>query len=183
MLMRDLWRGSCLVLLFLGTSAVAAPPVPLKLPAFEGLAAKASQSVTVTLDANLLSLAAGFLGDDPDEVAAKEVVSGLKGIYVRSFTFDSDFAYPVAEVEAVRRQLTPPGWQSLVAVRDSKEHSQVDIFLSVEQGMANGLAIIATQPREFTIVNIVGNINLAKLRKIEGRLGVPRLPEGTQERK
>jgi len=159
----------------------AAPPQPLKLPAFEGLAQKASKSVTVTLDEKLLALAVGFLGDTPDEAEVKEVARGLTGIYVRNFTFENDFAYPVEEVNAIRRQLTAPGWQPVVAVRDSKEHSQVDIYLSVEQGAANGLAIIASEPREFTIVNIVGRIDLAKLHQLEGKLGVPHLPDAANK--
>lgn len=163
--------------ILLSAQAIAAPPPPLKLPAFEGLAQKAAKSVTVTLDEKLLALAVGFLGDDPDEAAAKEVARGLKGIYVRSYTFDSDFAYPLAEVDAVRKQLSAPGWQAVVAVRDTKEHSQADIYLSTDQGVANGLAIIASTPREFTIVNIVGSIDLAKLHRLEGKLGVPKLPD------
>jgi hypothetical protein len=162
----------------LGPPAVAAPPGPLRLPSFDGLAAKASKSVNVTLDANLLGVASGFLSsDDPGDAAAKDVIQGLKGIYVRSYTFDTDFAYPVAEVEVLRKQLSGAGWQPLVVAHDSKEGSRVDIYLSVEQGMTNGLAIIATSPRELTIVNIVGAIDLAKLHRLEGRLGVPKLSD------
>jgi len=179
------WALAVLLGVLLGVlvapQASAAPPQPLKLPAFDGLAQKASKSVTVTLDEKLLALAVAFLGDTPDEVAAKEVARGLTGIYVRSFTFDNDFAYPVEEVDAVRRQLTAPGWQPVVAVRDTKEHSQVDIYLSVEQGAANGLAIIASEPREFTIVNIVGRIDLAKLHQLEGKFGVPHLPDAANK--
>lgn len=172
---------SVLLAVLLTAPVRAAPPLPLKLPAFEGLAQKASKSVTVTLDEKLLALAVAFLGDTPDEAAAKEVARGLKGIYVRSFTFDGDFEYPVEEVDAVRRQLTGPGWQPVVAVRDTKEHSQVDIYLSVDQGAANGLAIIASEPREFTIVNIVGSIDLAKLHQLEGKFGVPQLPDSANK--
>jgi hypothetical protein len=164
-----------------GAPVMAAPPAPLKLPAFDGLSAKATQTVIVTLDEKLLGLAVGFLGNNPDEEAAKEVARGLKGIYVRSYTFDTDFAYPVAEVDAVRRQLTSPGWQSIVTVHNTKERSQVDIYLSVEQGTANGLTIIASEPREFTIVNIVGSIDLAKLHRLEGKFGVPHLPDETKK--
>jgi hypothetical protein len=39
-----------------------------------------------------------------------------------------------------------------------------------------GLAVIATEPRQLTIVNIVGAIDLDKLHRLEGRLGVPKLP-------
>jgi hypothetical protein len=173
----QLFSLSLVLALFLAAQAFAAPPVPLKLPAFEGLAQKATQSVTITLDEKLLKLAAGFLGDDPDEAAAKDVVRGLKGIYVRSYTFDSAFDYPVEDVDAVRKQLAAPGWQSVVTVRNTKERTQVDIYVSVEEGATNGLAIIASEPREFTVVNIVGNIDLAKLHRLEGKFGVPHVPD------
>lgn len=157
---------------------MAAPPVPLKLPSFDALAAKAVSSVNVTLDGPLLSAAAGFLDpNNPDDAAAMEVIHGLTGIYVRSYTFDTDFAYPVAKIDAVRKQLAAPGWQQIVSVRNNKEGTKVDIYLSMDQGLANGLAIISSGPREFTIVNIVGSIDLQKLRRLEGKLGIPRLPD------
>jgi hypothetical protein len=159
-------------------AAVAAPPGPLKLPSFDALAAKATESVNVTLDSALLGAAANFLDpDNPEDAAAKEVVAGLKGIYVRSYTFESNFAYPVEEVDAVRKQLSPPTWQQIVSVRKTKERQNVDIFVSVDQGRANGLAIIATEPKQFTIVNIVGSIDLQKLRRIQGKFGIPQLPQ------
>jgi hypothetical protein len=155
--------------------AVAAPPGQLQLPNFDSLTNKAIQSVNITLDPSLLGLAAGFLDSSkPEDAATKEIVSGLQGIYVRSYKFDKDFAYPVADVDKVRKQLAAPGWQRLVQVRD-KEQANVDIYLSVDQGRANGLAIISSQPREFTIVNIVGSIDLQKLHRLEGKLGVPKL--------
>ena len=39
----------------------------------------------------------------------------------------------------------------------------------------NGLAVIATDDREFTVVNIVGPVDLDKLAKLEGQFGVPDL--------
>jgi hypothetical protein len=45
----------------------------------------------------------------------------------------------------------------------------------VADKQAIGLALIASEPREFTIVNIVGSIDLAKLHKLEGQFGVPKL--------
>jgi hypothetical protein len=163
------------------TVALAAPAAMLKLPDFEDLAAKATESVNISLDPALLGLAAGFLdSSDPEDAAAKELISGLKGIYVRNYTFGADFAYPSAQVELVRKQLAAPAWQRLVEVNSSKEHTHVDIYVSVDHGVANGLAIIASEPREFTIVNIVGSIDLAKLHRLEGKFGIPKLalPEG-----
>ena len=100
---------------------------------------------------------------------------GIKGIYVRSYKFDADFAYPKTDVDMVRKQLSAPGWQRLVEVRSRKEQQNVDIDILVEQEKANGLAIIASQPREFTIVNIVGSIDMRKLHQIEGQFGIPKL--------
>jgi len=157
--------------------AGAGPPdAPLKLPSFDALAEKASQSVSIALDPALLGIAAQFLDSSrPEDAAAKELISGLKGVYVKSYTFDKEFAYPRADVDMVRKQLTAPGWQRLVGVRSQKERADVDIFIRVDQGKANGLAIIATEPREFTIVNIVGSIDLQKLHQLEGKFGIPKL--------
>ena len=164
-------------LLLLSPLLHAATPEPkLLLPNFDGLAEKASESVTITLDSSLLGMAARFLDpNDPEDAAAKEVLSGLQGIYVKSYTFEDDFAYPKADVDRVRKQLSTPGWSRLVEVRSRKEQANVDIYISVAGNKALGLAIIATQPREFTIVNIVGSVDLDKLHKLEGKFGVPNL--------
>jgi hypothetical protein len=160
----------------LARAVAAAPDVQLKLPNFDSLAEKASESISITLDSTLLGIAARFLDSSkPEDAAAKESITGLRGIYVRSYTFERDFAYPSVEVDMVRKQLSAPGWQRLVEVRSRKERANVDIYICVEHGMANGLAIIASEPREFTIVNIVGSIDLQKLHRLEGKFGIPKL--------
>jgi hypothetical protein len=166
-----------LALTFFALPVAAAPPGPLKLPNLDALSAKARQSVAVTLDSSLLSLAAGFLDSSkPEDAAAKEIITGLSGIYVRSYSFDSDFVYPSADVEALRKQVSTPSWQHVVEVRNSHDQQNVDVYMSVEQGRANGLVVIASEPREFTIVNIVGTIDLRKLQRLEGKFGIPKLP-------
>jgi hypothetical protein len=172
-------RGLLTLLTLLGLlaqAALAAPPAPITLPNFDALTDKATQSVNITLDSNLLGLAAGFLDSSkPEDAAAKELVAGLQGIYVRSFTFDKDFAYSMADVDAVRKQLTAPAWQRLVGVHSGKEKANVDIYISLDGGRANGLAIISSEPRQLTIVNIVGAIDLQKLHNLEGKFGIPKL--------
>ena len=154
----------------------AAPNPKLAIPNFSALAQKATESVTITLDPGLLGLAAKFLdGNDPQDAATKEVLSGLQGIYVRSYTFDRDFAYQQADIDAVRSQLAAPGWNRLVQTRSRKTHADVDIYIMVDHNQAIGLALIASEPRQFTVVNIVGAIDLDKLHKLEGQFGVPKL--------
>ncbi len=165
-----------LALAALGAGPVRAADGQLALPDFASLDAKASQTVNVTLDASLIGMAARFLDPNkPEDAAVRKVINGLQGIYVRSYTFDSDFAYPQAEVDRLRRQLTAPGWQRLVQVHDARKHNDVDIYMCVEQTRVKGLAIIASEPREFTIVNLVGSVDLAQLHDLEGRFGIPKL--------
>ena len=37
--------------------------------------------------------------------------------------------------------------------------------------------MIASEPREFTIVNIVGSIDIDKLAKLEGQFGIPQVSQ------
>jgi hypothetical protein len=171
------------LLLFAGVAAAAAEP-RLNIPEFKGLSDKASESVVITLDTSLLGMAARFLDEtNPEDAAVKEVLTGIKGIYVTSYTFDKPFDYPKNDVDAVRKQLSTPGWSRLMEVRSRKEQSNVDIYISLEDNRANGLAIVASEPLEFTIVNIVGSVDLDKLRKIEGKFGVPKLDLESAEKK
>ena len=155
---------------------LAAPNPRLTIPSFSVLAQKASESVVITLDPAMLGLAARFLdSSDPQEAATKEVLKGLQAIYVRSYSFDKDSAYQQSDIDEVRSQLAAPGWNRLVATRSRKTHADVDIYLMVDHNQAIGLALIASEPRQFTIVNIVGAIDLDKLHKLEGQFGVPKL--------
>jgi hypothetical protein len=163
-------------------AGVAAPYPKLVLPDFSTLAEKASDSVSITLDPALLHMAAGFLNsNDPKDAATLEVIKGLQGIYVRSYTFDKDAAYSVSDIDAVRRQLAAPGWTQLMQTRSRKTHADVDVYVMMVNGKALGLALIASEPRQFTIVNIVGAIDLDKLRKLEGQFGVPKLDLGSSK--
>jgi len=47
--------------------------------------------------------------------------------------------------------------------------------LKSDQGQVSGLAIIAAEPRELTIVNIVGPVNPEEIRDLAGHFGVPRM--------
>jgi hypothetical protein len=168
--------ATLLAILLIPTLAAAAPNARLTLPDFSALSKRATESVTITLDPNLLAMAARFLDSkDPEEAQTIEVIKGLQGIYIRSFTFDTDGGYRASDIDAIRTQLAAPGWTRLVQTRSRKTHADVDIYIMVDKNQAVGLAVIASEPRQFTIVNIVGAIDLDKLHKLEGQLGVPKL--------
>ncbi len=170
----------CLIALLLAAPALAQNKSSqnrgmLLMPEFAALKNKASASVNVTLGPEIIAMACRFLGgDDPEEAAAKKLCVSLTGIYVRNYQFKTDYAYPKADIDGVRRQLEAPGWSRMVETHNKEESTDVDVFILMEDGKSRGLAVIASQPREFTIVNIVGNIDLEQLHELKG-LGVPDL--------
>ena len=143
---------------------------------YEKLAARASDSVDVDLDGSLLRLAAKFLSsDDPDQAKVKKMVEGLKGIYVKTFEFKSPGEYSPADVDAFRAQLRSPEWQRIVGVHSKEEGEDVDVYIKPEAKCIGGLAIIAAEPKELTLVNIVGPIDLDSLSELGGHFNIPEL--------
>jgi hypothetical protein len=146
---------------------------------FPELAERADETVDITLDAAMLKLASRFLSnDDGDEREVRAVVSGLQGIYVRSYSFSKDGEYDRGLLDRVKSQLGA-NWKPLVTVR-SKTKENVNIMADVRGDRINGLVIISAEPREFTVVNIVGDIDLERLSKLEGEFGIPRVTKGNR---
>jgi Domain of unknown function (DUF4252) len=163
--------------LLIASAAVAAQAQDskLQLGSLDHLAAKASESVDVNLDGRLMQLASKVFSDqDADEREIKKLVAGLKGIYVKSFEFENDGQYTAADVEAIRAQLRGPGWTRLVNVTSRKEGT-VEVYLLMNGDQIGGLAVLAAEDRELTVVNIVGPVDLERLAKLEGQFGVPDL--------
>ncbi len=157
-------------------AARAQEPARLEIGHLEKLADKAAEVVDVTLDAPMLKLASRFLGDkDPEEKATRDLIKDLKGIYVKSFQFDKEGEYSQADVDQIRAQLRAPAWSRIVGVRSKREHENAEVYLMGEENNIKGLAIIAAEPKELTVVNIVGPIDLDKLSRLEGHLGMPKL--------
>jgi hypothetical protein len=157
-------------------SASAARAQDVKIPAnIEKLGARAVEAINVTVDGVLLQLAGKFLSStDPDQKQIKTLISNLKGIYVRSFKFANDGEYSSADVESVRSQMRAPEWARMVNVT-SRTGDNVDVFFKMEKDRIAGLVVIAAQPRELTVVNIVGPIDLDQLSSLGGQFGIPKV--------
>jgi hypothetical protein len=162
--------------LLLSATAGAARGQDVKIPAnVERLAAKAVESVNVTVDGALLQLAGKFLSStDPDQKKIKTLIGNLKGIYVRSFEFANEGEYSQADVESMRSQVRAPEWSRMVNVT-SKGGDNVDVFFKMEKDKIAGLVVIAAEPKELTIVNIVGPIDLDQLSSLGGQFGIPKV--------
>lgn len=149
-------------------AAAAEPTGRLDLPAFSHLQSKASEVVDITLGTWPLALASKFMeADDAESREIKKVISGIKSIVVRSYEFDADHAYSKEDVDTVRAQLAAPGWTQLAQVRKQKQVQEVDVYAALDDDRITGFAIIASEPRKFTILNVVGAIDLEQIAKLQ----------------
>ncbi|MGE5646802.1 MAG: DUF4252 domain-containing protein [Acidobacteriota bacterium] len=161
------------ILLLAAALPLAAQEIKLP-PSLNRLADKASEVVDVTLDGPMLKLASKFLSkSNPDEVKVKGLVEGLKGIYVKSFEFEKEGEYSPADVEAIRTQLHGPGWSRMVGVISKKDGENADIYVKLDGERVGGLVILAAEPKELTVVNIVGSIDMEQLSELGGHFGIP----------
>ena len=166
---------NCCALLFalLMPGPAAAQGARLQLDHLNRLADKATETVDVTVDSAMLKETAGFLaGRDSDTQKVQQLIEGITGIYVKSFKFGVSDAYSDADIETIRKQVAGSGWSRVVGVKGKRELTE--IYFWKDRDVNGGLVVIAAQPNEFTVVNIVGRVDLASL----GALGpmIPKLP-------
>lgn len=158
------------LVLMLGV-AIPASAQRLNLSFLADLEERADEVVDVTLDASMLRMASKFLGRDADERAIRDMIQGLEGIYVRSYEFAKEGEYDRGLVDRIKSQLGA-NWKPLVTVR-SKKKDNVNIYADMRGEKITGLVIIAAEPRELTVVNIVGPIDIDRLADLQGEFGIP----------
>lgn len=148
----------------------------------DAVAAKSSQHVDVSLNASTLQFAAKFLdGDDPDESRVRKLIEGIEGIYVRHYNFKAAGVWTPADLEPVHAQLHGPDWSKILTNTGNDEITEV--WLRVSGSKSIGMAIVSTGPKEVTVVNIAGNVDLESLAKLGGHFGVPKVKDPKKEHK
>jgi hypothetical protein len=163
------------VLLFAALLPLGAQDI--KIPArLEKLAAKADETVDVTLDGPLLKLAGRFLSDkSADEAAVKKILAGLQSITVRSYEFSQEGQYDPADLDEIRAQVKAPQWSRIVGVRSKKDGEKVDVyFKDGGNGNLGGIVVLCAEPTELTIISVVGTIDPSQLASLEGQFGIPK---------
>lgn len=163
--------------LFMAAIVIAAPvgaraqstALPAPSPVEKELAARASDVTEVTLGKNMLAFAAKVMNDkDEDEASTRRLIEGLDGIYVRSYEFDKDGQYSPEEIEQLRKYFETSEWSSIVKERERKSGESTDVMVKLVNGESHGLFILSAEPRELTIVLILGPIHVDDLAKLKG---------------
>jgi len=164
-----------LLILCGGAATTRAQTAKLEMGQLDKLGATASESVDVNIDERMMQLAAKFLSSkDPDEAKVKEVVNGLKGIYVKVFEFEREGGYTPADLASIRSQLTGPNWTRFLNFKSKKE-GNMEVYLMSNASVIGGLVVLANEPKELVVINILGPVDIDKLTQLSGQFGIPDL--------
>jgi hypothetical protein len=95
----------------------------------------------------------------------RQALAGVKGIYVRNYEFDKPGAYTDADVESILKQIRgKPEWSNIISVKEKRERTEVCLMSRGDQAV--GLLVLAAEPQELTVVNIVGAIGVAQVKEL-----------------
>jgi hypothetical protein len=175
------------------TGLLLAAPLVAQQPRLDlhlsGLAAKASEVNEVSLDGAALKLGMAFLNNDSDlDRVDRSMLAKIRGIYVLNYEFDQ--APPElndATLAPIRQQLQAKGWSRIVTSRSSRSRGNEtdEIYVCTDAaGQIQGLAVISREPRELSVVNIVGTLKPEELTQLGGHLGIPNVevkPKGDEQ--
>jgi hypothetical protein len=177
-----------IAVLVLGVMALAVPAVaqnsqlPLPSPVEKELASKASNVTEVTLGKNMLAFAAKFLdGKDQDNAATRHLIEGLDGIYVRDYEFDKEGQYSMDDIQKLRSYFETSDWSPIVRERDKRSGESTDVMMKVVNGETHGMFILDVEPKELSIVLILGPVKMEDLSKLGGIGGLGMLGDIQKE--
>jgi hypothetical protein len=171
--------GLAIGILALASSVMAqTSALPLPPPVEKELAARASNVTEVTLGKNMLAFAAKVLdGKDKDDQATKHLIEGLDGIYVREYEFDKEGQFSIEEIDKLRQFFETSEWSPIVRERERKSGESTDVMVKLVNGESHGMFILTVEPKELTIVLILGPIRLDELADLKGLSGLGSLDE------
>ena len=175
---RTMWLALGAALIGAAALAMAAraqehSPLPLP-PALEKeLASRASNVTEVTLGKNMLGFAAKFMnGKDQDEAATRHLIENLDGIYVREYEFDKDGQYSMEDIAKLRSYFATSEWTPIVHSRERSSGETTDVLVKMVNGETRGMFVLSAEPRELSIVLILGPVRMEDLGRLKGLGGL-----------
>ena len=157
----------------------------LDFSSLDKLAAKATEVNRVSLDRDQLKAALSLLSGVDQQSKANlnqlgELVKNLTGIEVRSYEFDKPGQYRDSDLAPIRQQFGKlKDWSKIVDSKEDGERSE--IFMWTEDGKTKGLAVIAAEETEVSVVFLRGAQSLKDLGALGGIMGLPTLKMGPRD--
>ena len=142
---------------------------------------KADEVVSVNLEGESLDLGRKLLAVRKGVTApVRELVKGLKGIYMRRFWFGSKKAYEPEDTDGIRQQMAGPGWVPMIDVK-GRNRPGVTVYSYMENEKVAGVTVLSQEEQELTVVNIVGPVDLETLVTLGEQMGLPAMRIATTE--
>jgi hypothetical protein len=141
----------------------------LDLSFLKDLEAKAAEVTNVSLGKEQMQLIQGLSGGAGGEL--KALAGGIELVQVRALEFDKDGMFNMTDMASMRDKLKTSEFVPVISVKE--RNGFTEILLRKGPKGNRGFLIFAVEPREVTVVNIVGDIDLASLGKLAGKFGVP----------
>lgn len=158
--------------LFLGSLALTGQELDLSF--LKGLEAKAKEATEINLGPEQIKLMMGFSGEGSKELLG--LGKSIERVQVKTLEFDKDGMYNIADMDNLRAKLKSPEFVPFISVKEKRGFTEI-VMRKGPKGM-NGFVILAAEAREVTIVNIVGELDLASLGKLTGKFGIPNIQMG-----
>jgi hypothetical protein len=179
----NLKRMFFLVLMLCAFNAATAygQDAKLRIDNLNRLTDKATNIVDINLGESLIKLAASALSEkrSPDEAKIKDMIKDIQGVFVKRFEFEKEGEFNDSDVAPISSQLHGnPAWERIVGVISKKkggDKMNVEVFLMTQGSIIKGLAVLATEAKAITVVNLIGPVDLQKLSELEGKFGIPKL--------
>jgi len=121
------------------------------------ISAKAKEKAEVTLEGSLLAQA---LQAAPANV--KSAVANVSRVVVRHYEFATTGQYADSDLNGIRKQVST--WSRVINVKE--EHESTEIYMLSQDAKPAGFLLIAAEPKELTVVHVVGSVDLASLRAV-----------------
>ena len=175
--MKKLYLLTFILSLGMAATAAAQDPARLHFEQLNALETKARDVVEVNVEGKILDLAKRVTQklNDPKSKKIGEAISGLRGIYVRVYNFESENQYDPGDVEVIRSQLSGPGWERLANVRSKKNNQKVDVFTMFTGDKMDGVAVVISDSKSVALVNVIGMIDIETLVELSGKMNIPRI--------
>jgi hypothetical protein len=148
-----------------------------------GLEKKADEVVEVNLEGESLEQGSRLLSIRQGVSApVKSLLSGLKGIYRRTYRFATGGdGYEDADVASIHKRMTGEGWAPVIKAQDNSKRESVTVYSYTEGENVTGVTVVSSDPSEVTVVNIVGPVDLQTLIEAGKSFGVPIMHIGSIE--
>lgn len=149
----------------------------LRLEPLEQLTPRAVETVRVEIDGGLIGFGCALLSDkDPEEREVKQLCAGLKGVYVRGLELKAAGQFAESDVAALREQLREPVWTRVVEITHRGDGvEKAEVYAAREGDRVLGLVLLFIDGKELTVINVVGAVDLDRLRRLGGALNLPKI--------